>query len=100
MRRTILVSASMVKNLMSITLVILICSCDINVNTKDGGSTDSLKSGISVKIIDKLDSVVEEGNTAILKKADTAVQRINRDADSVRSVLKRKKKELQEQIGE
>lgn len=100
MRRIVLISVGTVMNLMPIALVMVVCSCNINVKTNESNGADSVKPGISIKIIDKLDSVAEAGNTAIQKKADTTVQRINREADSVRSVLKRKKKELQEQIEE
>lgn len=80
-------------------LAIVFASCNVEVKKGDAGSVDSnMKSGISIKVIDKLDSVDNENVKELAKMPDTAVQRINRMADSTRTVLKERKKELQKQV--
>lgn len=80
-------------------VAIVFVSCNIEVKKGDAGSIDSnMKSGISIEVIDKLDSVDNENAKELAKMPDTAVQRINRMADSTRTVLKERKKELQKQV--
>jgi hypothetical protein len=98
MRHIVLVSVGMVRILMLIILVMFVCSCNIKVNTNEGNGADSVKPGISIKIIDKSDSVDNKNIQELAKMPDTAVERINRMGDSTRAVLKEKKKEIQKDI--
>ncbi len=74
-------------------VAIVFASCNVEVKKGDAGSVDSnMESGISIQ-------VVKDGDTLVGKKEeDTAVQHLNRMADSTRAVLRNKKKELQKQV--
>lgn len=91
----------MLKNLcsvMSVLYLLIIAGCNAEVKKGDAGIVDSnVKSGV-VKIMNEVDSINNENEKQLLKMADTAVERINRMADSTRAVSNYKKKEIQKDI--
>lgn len=91
----------MLKNLcsvMSVLYLLIIAGCNAEVKKGDAGTVDSnMESGV-VKIMNEVDSINNENEKQLLKMADTAVERINRMADSTRAVSNYKKKEIQKDI--
>lgn len=79
--------------LLPVAILAAISSCNVEVKKGDAASVDSNSgSGISVEVI-------KDGDTLVGKKEeDTAVQHLNRMADSTRAVLRNKKKEIQKDI--
>lgn len=91
------IKSTVTKTIMIVAIVF--ASCNVEVKKGDAGSVDSnMKSGISIKVIDKLDSVDNENVKELAKMSDTTVERINRIADSTRAVSNYKKKEIQKDI--